>query len=119
VPAAGRYDLVAGFDGTRSAVRRHLFGDRYEPRPTGFPVWRMSLPSPPELDRGLYGYANFHSTPTASNAPSTPLRHFMQTTVNLRHISAAEPNPYSRAHVSESIRCDKRLPTNEPFSAAV
>jgi 2-polyprenyl-6-methoxyphenol hydroxylase-like FAD-dependent oxidoreductase len=56
-PAAGRYDLVAGFDGIRSAVRRHLFGDRYEPRPTGFSVWRMRLPSPPELDRIVYAFA--------------------------------------------------------------
>ncbi|MGK5551973.1 NucA/NucB deoxyribonuclease domain-containing protein [Actinomadura kijaniata] len=62
------------------------------------------------LNRGLYGYANFHSTPTATNDPKKVLRHYMETTVSLRHANEAEPNPYSRSHVSENIRCDKRLP---------
>ncbi|MEV5842365.1 FAD-dependent monooxygenase [Streptomyces sp. NPDC051985] len=55
-PAAGRYDLVVGFDGIRSTLRRHLFGDRYLPRPTGFSVWRISMPCPPEVDRTVYGF---------------------------------------------------------------
>jgi 2-polyprenyl-6-methoxyphenol hydroxylase-like FAD-dependent oxidoreductase len=57
VPADGRYDLLAGFDGIRSAVRRHLFGDQYEPRHTGFSVWRVSLPRPAELDRTVFSFA--------------------------------------------------------------
>ncbi|MDL4817304.1 FAD-dependent monooxygenase [Actinomadura opuntiae] len=56
-PVPGRYDLVAGFDGIRSATRRQLFGDRYEPRLTGFSVWRISLPRPPELDGVVYAFA--------------------------------------------------------------
>ncbi len=56
-PADGRYDLLAGFDGIRSAVRRHLFGERYEPRLTGFSVWRVSLPRPAELDRTVFAFA--------------------------------------------------------------
>ncbi|MET9084908.1 FAD-dependent monooxygenase [Streptomyces sp. NPDC004237] len=54
-PAAGRYDLVLGFDGIRSTLRRHLFGDRYAPHLTGFSVWRVGMPCPPEVDRTVYG----------------------------------------------------------------
>jgi 2-polyprenyl-6-methoxyphenol hydroxylase-like FAD-dependent oxidoreductase len=57
VPADGRYDLLLGFDGIRSAVRRHLFGERYEPKLTGFSVWRVSLPRPAELDRTVFSFA--------------------------------------------------------------
>ena len=57
VPADGRYDLLLGFDGIRSAVRRHLFGERYEPQLTGFSVWRVSLPRPAELDRTVFSFA--------------------------------------------------------------
>jgi 2-polyprenyl-6-methoxyphenol hydroxylase-like FAD-dependent oxidoreductase len=56
-PADGRYDLLAGFDGVRSAVRRHLFGEKYEPRLTGFSVWRVSLPRPAELERTVFAFA--------------------------------------------------------------
>jgi 2-polyprenyl-6-methoxyphenol hydroxylase-like FAD-dependent oxidoreductase len=56
-PAEGRYDLLAGFDGVRSGVRRHLFGERYEPRLTGFSVWRVSLPRPPELECTVFSFA--------------------------------------------------------------
>jgi 2-polyprenyl-6-methoxyphenol hydroxylase-like FAD-dependent oxidoreductase len=56
-PAGGRYDLLAGFDGIRSEVRRHLFGEQYEPRLTGFSVWRVSLPRPEELDKTVFAFA--------------------------------------------------------------
>ena len=56
-PADGRYDLLLGFDGIRSPVRRHLFGDKYEPRLTGFSVWRVSLPRPAELERTVFAFA--------------------------------------------------------------
>ena len=56
-PPGGRYDLLAGFDGVRSAVRRHLFGEEYEPQLTGFSVWRVSLPRPPELERTVFSFA--------------------------------------------------------------
>jgi 2-polyprenyl-6-methoxyphenol hydroxylase-like FAD-dependent oxidoreductase len=42
----GSYDLVAGFDGIRSATRRLLFGDAYRPTFTGFGAWRVVLPRP-------------------------------------------------------------------------
>jgi 2-polyprenyl-6-methoxyphenol hydroxylase-like FAD-dependent oxidoreductase len=44
-----RYDLVVGFDGVRSRVREHLFGDRYTPEFTGFANWRVTLPRPDDL----------------------------------------------------------------------
>ena len=46
-----------GFDGVRSPVRRHLFGDKYEPQLTGFSVWRVSLPRPAELERTVFAFA--------------------------------------------------------------
>ncbi|MFC7260535.1 MULTISPECIES: FAD-dependent monooxygenase [Streptomyces] len=54
LPAPGRYDLLLGFDGIRSQVRRHLFGDRYPAEYTGFACWRISLPRPEQLDRVVY-----------------------------------------------------------------
>jgi 2-polyprenyl-6-methoxyphenol hydroxylase-like FAD-dependent oxidoreductase len=56
-PADGRYDLLLGFDGVRSPVRRHLFGGMYEPQLTGFSVWRVSLPRPAELERTVFAFA--------------------------------------------------------------
>ena len=56
-PAGGQYDLLLGFDGVRSAVRRHLFGGKYEPQLTGFSVWRVSLPRPAELERTVFAFA--------------------------------------------------------------
>lgn len=44
-----RYDLVVGFDGVRSRIREHLFGDTYAPQNTGFAVWRVPLPRPASL----------------------------------------------------------------------
>lgn len=46
-----RYDLVVGFDEARSQVRRHLFGDTYTPKFTGFANWRVTLGRPAEIDR--------------------------------------------------------------------
>jgi 2-polyprenyl-6-methoxyphenol hydroxylase-like FAD-dependent oxidoreductase len=41
-----RYDLVVGFDGVRSPLRRRLFGDAHEPVFTGYSVWRVTCPRP-------------------------------------------------------------------------
>ena len=46
---SNRYDLVVGFDGVRSTVREHLFGDRYAPEFTGSATWRITLPRPQDL----------------------------------------------------------------------
>jgi 2-polyprenyl-6-methoxyphenol hydroxylase-like FAD-dependent oxidoreductase len=42
---AGRYDLVVGADGIRSAIRGMVFGD-YRPELAGFGSWRALLPLP-------------------------------------------------------------------------
>lgn len=38
------FDLVAGFDGIRSATRHHLVGKAFLPRPSGFGAWRVQVP---------------------------------------------------------------------------
>ncbi|MFE5700507.1 FAD-dependent monooxygenase [Rhodococcus koreensis] len=45
-----RYDLVVGFDGLRSRLRRRLFGDSFEPKFTGYSVWRLSCPRLATID---------------------------------------------------------------------
>lgn len=42
----GSYDLVVGFDGIRSKLRRRLFGDGHEPVYAGVAVWRLTVPRP-------------------------------------------------------------------------
>ncbi|MGW2872218.1 FAD-dependent monooxygenase [Kitasatospora sp. NPDC001225] len=48
----GRYDLVVGFDGIGSPLRRHLYGEKYAPEYTGFANWRVTVPRSPEV-RGV------------------------------------------------------------------
>ena len=38
------FDLVAGFDGIRSATRAYLFGSAFAPRPSGYGGWRVQVP---------------------------------------------------------------------------
>ncbi|MFG2905757.1 FAD-dependent monooxygenase [Kitasatospora sp. NPDC048286] len=49
---AGRYDLVVGFDGIGSPLRRRLYGEKYLPEYTGFANWRVTMPRSPEV-RGV------------------------------------------------------------------
>jgi 2-polyprenyl-6-methoxyphenol hydroxylase-like FAD-dependent oxidoreductase len=44
------YDLVVAFDGINSPLRRRLFGDGHDPVYTGYGVWRVTVPRPPEVD---------------------------------------------------------------------
>lgn len=46
-----RYDLVAAFDGVRSAMRRRILGATLVPQYTGSVVWRKRLPRLPEIVR--------------------------------------------------------------------
>ncbi|MEV7777096.1 FAD-dependent monooxygenase [Kitasatospora sp. NPDC088351] len=46
---SGRYDLVVGFDGIGSPLRKRLYGDAYAPEYTGFANWRVTLPRSPEV----------------------------------------------------------------------
>lgn len=45
------YDLVAGFDGIRSPLRRELFGAEHDPIYAGVVIWRVTIPKPPEITR--------------------------------------------------------------------
>ncbi|MFC9324531.1 FAD-dependent monooxygenase [Kitasatospora sp. NPDC057015] len=49
---SGRWDLVVGFDGIGSPLRKRLYGDRFEPEYTGFANWRVTVPRDPEV-RGV------------------------------------------------------------------
>jgi len=42
----GAFDLLAGFDGIRSATRMHLVGTAFAPRPSGYGAWRLQVPRP-------------------------------------------------------------------------
>lgn len=45
-------DLVAGFDGIRSATRQHLFGTAFLPHASGYGGWRVQVPRRAEV-RGM------------------------------------------------------------------
>src|SRR5262249_61353129 len=47
-----RFDLLAGFDGIRSATRAHLVGTAFAPRPSGYGAWRLQVPRPHDV-RGM------------------------------------------------------------------
>jgi len=40
------FDLLAGFDGVRSATRLYLVGTAFVPRPSGYGAWRLQVPRP-------------------------------------------------------------------------
>jgi 2-polyprenyl-6-methoxyphenol hydroxylase-like FAD-dependent oxidoreductase len=46
------FDLLAGFDGIRSATRIHLVGTAFVPRPSGYGAWRVQVPRP-DYVRGM------------------------------------------------------------------
>lgn len=46
------FDLLAGFDGIRSATRMHISGTAFSPRPSGFGAWRVQAPRPQDV-RGM------------------------------------------------------------------
>jgi 2-polyprenyl-6-methoxyphenol hydroxylase-like FAD-dependent oxidoreductase len=46
------FDLLAGFDGVRSATRQHLVGTAFVPRPSGYGAWRVQVPRP-DYVRGM------------------------------------------------------------------
>jgi 2-polyprenyl-6-methoxyphenol hydroxylase-like FAD-dependent oxidoreductase len=46
------FDLLAGFDGIRSATRQHLVGTAFMPRHSGYGAWRVQVPRP-DYVRGM------------------------------------------------------------------
>jgi 2-polyprenyl-6-methoxyphenol hydroxylase-like FAD-dependent oxidoreductase len=63
------YDLVVGFDGINSPLRKRLFGDAHDPVYTGYGVWRVTVPRPDEVT-----YAALYQAPgtKAGHIPLTP-----------------------------------------------
>jgi 2-polyprenyl-6-methoxyphenol hydroxylase-like FAD-dependent oxidoreductase len=45
----GSFDLLAGFDGIRSATREYLVGSAFTPRPSGYGGWRVQALRPDEV----------------------------------------------------------------------
>jgi 2-polyprenyl-6-methoxyphenol hydroxylase-like FAD-dependent oxidoreductase len=43
---AESFDLIAGFDGIRSATRAYLVRTAFVPRPSGYGAWRLQVPRP-------------------------------------------------------------------------
>jgi len=43
------FDLMAGFDGIRSATRLHLVGTTFAPRPSGYGAWRVQARRPDDV----------------------------------------------------------------------
>jgi 2-polyprenyl-6-methoxyphenol hydroxylase-like FAD-dependent oxidoreductase len=56
----GTYELVVAFDGVKSEMRQRLFGAGNKPAYTGYAVWRVTVPRPPELDYGALYQSAFH-----------------------------------------------------------
>lgn len=50
-----QFDVVVGFDGIRSVVRRLMFGNTYDPIDSGYGVWRVKVPREPEVT-GMHNY---------------------------------------------------------------
>lgn len=52
--SSGRYDLVIGFDGINSSIRRYLFGEKYVPTPSGGVAWRAPVRAPDTLKGAMF-----------------------------------------------------------------
>lgn len=52
--SSGRYDLVLGFDGINSSIRRYLFGEKYVPTPSGGVAWRAPVRAPDTLKGAMF-----------------------------------------------------------------
>ncbi|MFJ3216729.1 FAD-dependent monooxygenase [Kitasatospora sp. NPDC086801] len=57
----GRYDLVVGFDGIGSPLRKRLYGEKYAPEYTGFANWRVTLPRSPEVQGVVMSTGNLRA----------------------------------------------------------
>ncbi|MER7703693.1 FAD-dependent monooxygenase [Kitasatospora sp. NPDC097605] len=66
--SSARYDLVVGFDGIGSPLRKRLYGEKYAPEYTGFANWRVTLPRSPEVQGVVMSTGNL-----AAKALLTPI----------------------------------------------
>jgi 2-polyprenyl-6-methoxyphenol hydroxylase-like FAD-dependent oxidoreductase len=99
-------DLVVAYDGINSAQRKRLFGDGYAPVYTGYGVWRVTTPRPPEVT-----YTALFQAPGAK-AGHIPLSQ------ELMYLLLVHPEPararFDRAQHVEMLR--ERL---EPFDGII
>lgn len=79
------YDLLVGFDGLRSPLRQRLFGIEHEPIYTGYSVWRLTLPRPPEVTNTQLHQGDH------TKAGVIPLS---DDSMYLLHVTAETGNPY-------------------------
>jgi len=90
------YDLVVAFDGINSPLRKRLFGEAHDPVYTGYGVWRVTVPRPPEVD-----YCALYQAPGAK-AGHIPL------TTDLMYLLLVHAEPhqvrYERAAYPQMLR---------------
>ena len=99
-------DLVVAFDGINSAQRQRLFGPQYDPVYTGFGVWRVTVPRPPEIDyTALYQSAG-------SKAGHIPLSQ------ELMYLLLVHPEPH-RARFDRTRHVDMLRERLAPFESVV
>ena len=92
---SGRYDVVVGADGVRSAIRTTIFGDDARLRFTGQGCWRFSTARPPEMT-----WSSAHYGP--NKAGLTPLS---AETMYIYMLSAEPTNPrFERERLPELMR---------------
>ncbi|MCF1592298.1 FAD-dependent monooxygenase [Streptomyces muensis] len=82
---AETYDLVIGFDGQRSPLRRRLFGTEHEPVFTGYSVWRLTMPRPAEVTHTMLFQGD------GTKAGVIPLS---DDSMYLLHVTAEPGNPH-------------------------
>lgn len=72
------FDLLAGFDGIRSATRDYLVGTAFVPRPCGYGAWRVQVPRP-DYVRGMEFLQGI-----GSKAGAMPLNHDVMYVFHIR-----------------------------------
>lgn len=56
------FDVVAGFDGIRSGVRKLTFGNHFSPPPSGYGAWRIQVARHPHVDAMEFFQGKGHKT---------------------------------------------------------
>ncbi|MGW1412104.1 FAD-dependent monooxygenase [Streptomyces sp. NPDC002403] len=78
------YDLVVGFEGLRSRLRRRLYGTGHEPVFTGYSVWRLTMPRPADVT---------HTTLFQGDGTKAGVIPLSDDSMYLLHVTAEPGNP--------------------------
>jgi 2-polyprenyl-6-methoxyphenol hydroxylase-like FAD-dependent oxidoreductase len=90
------FDLLAGFDGIRSATRQHLVGTAFVPRPSGYGAWRIQVPRR-EYVKGMEFLQGI-----GSKTGAMPLSNDL---MYLFHIRPEEPGAFfEKQHLADLLR---------------